>query len=92
MNNLIPIKVAFASINLQKVISLEVLPSISVVDAIIQSKIQDHFPEFDILSLSVGIYGKTIDPKTYKLQANDRIEIYRSLTKTPNQNRLLRAK
>jgi putative ubiquitin-RnfH superfamily antitoxin RatB of RatAB toxin-antitoxin module len=42
--------------------------------------------------IPIGIFGKKIDPNTYILQDKDRIEIYRLLTKTPNQKRLERAK
>ena len=48
--------------------------------------------EQNINQASIGIFGKKIDPTTYVIQNNDRIEIYRPLNNTPNQKRLERAK
>lgn len=89
---LIEIEVAFASPKKQKIIKLNIDENASVIEAISLSNIQKEFPEFDILSMPVGIFGKKIDSLNYKLKNTDRIEIYRPLNKTPNQQRLERHK
>lgn len=90
---MISIEVAFATPNLQKVISLAVADNLSIPQAIALSKINDFFPEYDLNSMPVGIFAKRcFDPHSYQLQNGDRIEIYRSLNKTPNQKRIERAK
>ena len=95
---LFDIEVAFALPNLQKIIAVQVPPNTNVYDIIKLSKICNYFPNMDLLqehnhhNLSIGIFGKKIDPNTYSIQNHDRIEIYRPLNKTPNQKRLDRAK
>ncbi len=96
-HSLLAVEVTYATIKSQKVIKLTVAAGTSVFNAIIQSKIQQFYPELeDYLhnpsSVSVGVFGKKINPHNYILQQHDRIEIYRALTKTPNQKRLERAK
>ncbi|MEN9946441.1 MAG: hypothetical protein RLZZ293_827 [Pseudomonadota bacterium] len=87
------IEVAFASPNLQKIIACMVADDCSIKQAILSSGIQQLFPEYQLLDLPVGIFGKRqFDPDKYQLQNGDRIEIYRPLSKTPNQQRLQRAK
>lgn len=95
---LFDIEVVFAIPNLQKIIMVKVPPDTNVYDIIKISKICDYFPNIDLLeeqnyqNLSIGIFGKKIDPNVYLIQNHDRIEIYRPLNKTPNQKRLERAK
>lgn len=89
----INVEIAYATTNKQVVIPLTIKDDISVIDAIRLSNIQLSFPEIDINNLiAIGIYGKKVDPNNYKLLDNDRIEIYRPLSKTPNQRRLERLK
>ena len=92
----IKIEVAYATPDKQIIIGMQVTDEVSVLDAIEQSKIANYFPEAGLSDLDesspIGIFGKKIDIKTYKLQDKDRIEIYRPLNKTPNQKRLDRAK
>ncbi len=90
---MIKIEVVFATNSLQKIVTLEVETSCSIADAITRSQIQDFFPEYELLSLPVGIFGKRqFSPEQYQLKHGDRIEIYRPLNKTPNQKRLERAR
>lgn len=87
------IEIAFATITLQKVISLQISDETNITDAIIQSNIQEFFPEYNLIEMSVGVFGKRIyTPEEYQIKDNDRIEIYRPLNKSPNQKRLDRAK
>lgn len=90
---MIKIEVAFATINRQKVIAIEIPVGSKIIDAIKLAKINDFFPEFDLLSMPVGIFGKrVVSQEEYQLKSGDRIEIYRQLAKSPNQKRLERAK
>lgn len=89
----IKIEVAFATKELQKIIPLEVSCATTLKEAIIQSQINQFFPEYDLLAMPVGIFGKRIfELDDYQLKDGDRVEIYRPLSKTPNQKRLDRAK
>lgn len=90
---MLKIEVAFATPQLQKTIAIEVDENTKIIDAIAQSGIQQFFPEYELLNLAVGVFGKRIyDPQSYQIKAGDRIEIYRPLVQTPNQKRLERAK
>lgn len=93
---LIHIEVAYATPQKQIILPLRVQNDTTIFDAIKLSNICNEFSElanYTIAStLKVGIFGKKVDIATYKLQAHDRIEIYRPLAKTPNQRRLERAK
>lgn len=90
---MIKIEVVFATNSLQKIVTLEVETLCSIADAIKRSQIQDFFPEYELRSLPVGIFGKRqFSPEQYQLKNGDRIEIYRPLNKTPNQKRLERAR
>lgn len=89
---LIKIEVAFATAQLQKIISLELESECTLLEAIELSQINQFFPEYDFTQLPLGVFGKRIfKPEEYKLKTGDRVEIYRSLNKTPNQKRLERA-
>lgn len=92
MNNLITIEIAYATVTLQKIITVTVSAESSILEVIKHSSISNFFSELTVTSETpIGIFGKRIDINTYKLQNNDRIEIYRPLAKTPNQRRLERA-
>lgn len=92
----IKIEVAFATPDKQIIIPIEVNENVSVIDAIIMSGIGQHFPNSILNNIDqdtpIGVFGKKINPETYKLRDMDRIEIYRPLNKTPNQKRLERIK
>ena len=86
------IEVAFATPTLQKIIQLELANDNTIDDAIIKSQLSIFFPDYDLLALPVGVFGKRIYEKSsYQLQDGDRLEIYRPLMTSPNQKRLDRA-
>lgn len=75
---MLKIEVAFATPQLQKTIAIEVDENATIIDAIAQSGIQQFFPEYELLNLAVGVFGKRIyDPQSYQIKAGDRIEIDR---------------
>ena len=93
MTKSLTIEVAFATPSLQKIITICLTPESTIEQAIIASQINQFFPEYNLLEMPVGIFGKKLqDSKAYQLKDRDRIEIYRPLNKTPNQKRLDRAK
>lgn len=90
---LIEIEVAFATPLLQKIIKLTVPTNTKITGAIQLSGIEKYFPEYELTNMPVGIFGKRqFETENHTLKAGDRIEIYRPLSKTPNQKRLERAK
>lgn len=89
----IKVEVAFATKDKQRIIEIEISPQTTISEAIRISGINEAFEEYDLLAMPVGIFGKRIfEPAKYILKDGDRIEIYRPLSKTPNQKRLDRAK
>ncbi|MBK2295590.1 RnfH family protein [Francisella philomiragia] len=85
------VEVIYALPNEQKSFYVESDDSLTVRQAIIESKILDAYSELDIIeNLKVGIYGQMID-LDHVLEDRDRIEIYRNLTIDPKQARMLRA-
>ena len=90
----INIEVCYISKTNTHLIKLIVDKNTSVLDAIIISKLMNELKDeelFDIQNVTIGIYGKKINPEYYRLKNFDRIEIYRRLNKSPNQKRLERA-
>jgi putative ubiquitin-RnfH superfamily antitoxin RatB of RatAB toxin-antitoxin module len=93
----IMIEVAYATPEKQVIIPLTIDINTSIAKAVSLSGVSNIFPELkasedDYIDFPIGIFGKKINPATYTLQAQDRIEIYRPLNKTPNQKRIDRAK
>ncbi|MEY8673971.1 RnfH family protein [Francisella philomiragia] len=85
------IEVIYALPNEQKSFYVESDDSLTVRQAIIESKILDAYSELDsIENLKVGIYGQIVD-LDHVLENRDRVEIYRNLTIDPKQARMLRA-
>jgi putative ubiquitin-RnfH superfamily antitoxin RatB of RatAB toxin-antitoxin module len=90
---MLKIEIAYANKTQQKIIELLVSDDALILQIIHHLNINQEFPEIDFNNLKIGVFGKLInDLDNYKLKDGDRIEIYRPLTKTPNQRRLERAK
>jgi putative ubiquitin-RnfH superfamily antitoxin RatB of RatAB toxin-antitoxin module len=70
----------------QKLIPLTVDSAITVAEAIQKSGIAEEFPEQDINSCKVGIWGRVVQANQ-TLREGDRIEIYRPLTIDPRDAR-----
>lgn len=88
----IKVEVAYATPEEQKIIVLDVPQGTSMYDVVVQSGILDAFPQIDIDSDKMGIFGKAVkNPKDHPLVAGDRVEIYRPLIIDPKQARLNRA-
>ena len=64
----------------------------SFMDYAASQDIAAQFPELDIDSCPLGVFGKVVaDAETRSVQAGDRIEIYRPLLADPKEVRRLRA-
>ena len=88
---MIPIEVVFALAHEQTLTTLTVQTGTTAPNAVILSGLVEQYPEqIDPDNLSLGIYSKKIKPDTI-LQANDRVEIYRSLEADPKEIRRKKA-
>ncbi|WP_438971173.1 RnfH family protein [Methylophaga sp.] len=84
------IEVAYALPDEQLILEVEVPSDSTVEDAIKRSGILERYPQIDLATDKVGIFGKMC-----KLNANlknkDRIEIYRPLIADPKESRRQKA-
>ena len=89
---LIEVEVAYAAVDRQVLIRVE-LPSGSTVRQALQvCRIEQQFSGLDLSQCAVGIFGKVVsDPGLRVLVAGDRVEIYRPLLADPKEVRRLRA-
>jgi len=84
------VEVAYALPQEQVILPLEVEPGSTLEQAVQRSGILEQFPEIDLASSKVGIFGKISKPDTV-LRDKDRVEIYRPLIADPKQVRKQRA-
>lgn len=86
------VEVAYALPHKQKIISLTVSEGTTVRQAVMQSGIEEHFPELDVQACALGIFGKTVPkPVERVLNSGERVEIYRPLIADPKEVRKQRA-
>ena len=90
-NSLITVEVAYALIDKQALISINIDANSTLKHAITESKILFKFPEIDLENAQIGVFGqmKKLDAI---LKNGDRVEIYRPLICDPKQARRNRAK
>lgn len=90
--NNINVEVAYALPHKQQIISLTVVDGCTVFDAVEQSGIDKQFPDLDVSTAKLGIFGKGVSkPKQETLKEGDRVEIYRALIADPKEVRKQRA-
>ena len=90
--NKVKVEVAYATQDEQKIIAIDVLVGTTMYDAVVQSDITSIFPQINIDTDKMGIFGKAVkNPKEYEMREGDRVEIYRPLIIDPKQARLNRA-
>lgn len=87
---MIQVEVACAHPDLQIIIPLEVPETTTLEQAIIRSGIQERFPDINIATAEVGIFGR-LSTRSARLRPGDRIEIYRPLIADPKRVRRQRA-
>ncbi len=84
------VEVAYALPQRQEILALQVPVGATVLQAAEQSGIAQHFPEIDLASAKMGIFGKAAKGDAV-LQSGDRVEIYRPLIADPKAVRKQRA-
>ena len=95
--NPIAVEVVYALPHKQKLIALTVPSGTTALEAVRQSGITEHFPDLDIKSADMGIFGQTLGtkgtqaPALHTLKTGDRVEIYRPLLNDPKEVRRRRA-
>lgn len=94
---MITVEVAYALPHRQKIIALQVPAGTTAMESVVQSGIVDVFPEIDLESAKMGIFGQALgtrglkEPNGYVMEPLDRVEIYRPLTADPKEVRKRRA-
>ena len=80
--NMMNIGIAYNGPVKQVWLNIDVNDSCTVMDALTQSGILVNFPEIDIETAKIGIYGKFVKTDAV-LKDGDRVEIYRPITADP---------
>jgi len=73
------------------IVSLDMAAAATVADAVEQSQVLDQFPSLKAVDYQLGIYSQEVSAET-RLQAGDRVEVYRPLVLDPMEVRRQRAK
>jgi putative ubiquitin-RnfH superfamily antitoxin RatB of RatAB toxin-antitoxin module len=89
-SNKIQVEVAYAKLDEQVIIPLDVDAGTTLEQAIQQSGILELYPEIDLTKNKTGIFGKIAKADT-ELREKDRVEIYRPLIADPKESRRKRA-
>src|SRR5690606_35948461 len=93
----ITVEVAYARPDKQKIIELLVEPGTTAYVAACKSGIIEIFPEINLETAKMGIFGVALGtkglkpPREYELSPGDRVEIYRPLISDPKEVRRKRA-
>lgn len=83
---------AYALPEKQKIVALEIEEGCTVRDAVRRSNINVFFPDVDLETVKVGIFGKSVrNPEEQVLKEGERVELYRELIVDPKQARANRA-
>jgi putative ubiquitin-RnfH superfamily antitoxin RatB of RatAB toxin-antitoxin module len=86
----IAVEVVYALRNIQKVIPLTLDGGATVKEAVERSGLLEEFPEIDLATNRVGIWGKLSKLDT-PLRDKDRVEVFRPLIADPKEVRKQRA-
>jgi uncharacterized protein len=86
MRELIKVQIAYANPEKQLVLKIEINSPCTIKQAILHSNMLAHFPEIDLPTQAVGIWGRRATLDTHCADG-DRIEIYRPLVIDPKQAR-----
>ena len=88
----IAVEVVYAAPDKQKLLRLSVPRGTTMRQAAERSGIAGMFPELDLASAPMGIYGKLVaKPDERELAEGERVEIYRGLIADPKEARKQRA-
>lgn len=83
-------EVAYGRMDEQALLRVESAAALTAQQVIEQSGMLDQFPEIDLKSNKIGIFGKAVKLDTL-LSEGDRVEIYRPLIADPKEARKKRA-
>ena len=84
------VEVAYALPDRQGIIAVKAQSGITAREAVLASGILDAFPEIDLGTSKLGIFGKHVHQHA-RLKNHDRVEIYRPLIADPKELRRQRA-
>lgn len=84
------IEVVYARAEAQEVVALKVPAGTSAAEALRRSGLPSRYPELQLETPRLGIYGRVVSPDT-ALADGDRVEIYRPLVADAKQARRRRA-
>ena len=91
-NKKITVEVAYATPERQEILSVLVPEGTTLLDAARQSGIVDCFPEINLETVKMGIFGRLVArPAEQSLANGERVEIYRELIADPKEVRKRRA-
>ena len=87
----VPVEVAYATADHQRVASYELNAGACVADALAAAGLDPLFADLQLAEHSIGVFGRVCEPSTL-LSAGDRVEIYRELTMDAKTARHMRAR
>jgi uncharacterized protein len=90
LDDLLQVYVIYATPQDEFIHPMRVAPGTTIVQAIEASGVLARFPEINLVTQPVGIYGKKKTLET-ALRERDRVEIYRPLVADPKDSRRKRA-
>ena len=86
------IRVVYATPDQQSIVELDVPDGTTVFEAAVQSGLANQFPDIDLDTIPMGIFGVRVKTATTTiLHPGDRVELYRSLLVDPKESRRTRA-
>jgi len=94
---LLTVEVVYARPWQQRLVTLQVEPGTTALQAVERSGLLTEFPEIVLAAARMGIFSRVLDgsllptPDRYVLQQGDRVEIYRPLIADPKAARQQRA-
>lgn len=91
-SNQIAVEVVYALAERQKLLRLSVPVGTTVRDVALRSGMEVFFPELDLDTCPLGIFGKAVaKPEERAVEEGERVEIYRPLIADPKEVRKQRA-
>lgn len=91
-SNQIAVEVVYALAERQKLLRLSVPVGTTVRDVALRSGMEVFFPELDLHTSPLGIFGKAVaKPEERAVEEGERVEIYRPLIADPKEVRKQRA-
>lgn len=86
------VQVVYVKPDQQSIVDLDVPDGTTVFEAAVQSGLANQFPEIDLDTTPMGIFGIRVKTATTTiLHPGDRVELYRSLLVDPKESRRTRA-